>query len=193
MRFIHRDNSVIRDFLMLPQEQITYELLFNEVCIFGDADYCARRLRELAQQVDLRHLILSFNYFTIEHEKCLQSMQRFVREVMPRAARVMVCRRASPAEPVVNDMRFGLFIMGTRRGSYQAVLEQVCQAEQLGFDTVDPRRAALRARGPAVPVAAQLRGGDRRAHQPHPHRHGGADPSAVRIRSTSPRTPRPWT
>jgi alkanesulfonate monooxygenase SsuD/methylene tetrahydromethanopterin reductase-like flavin-dependent oxidoreductase (luciferase family) len=33
-------------------------------------------------------------------------------------------------------MRFGLFIMGTRRGSYQAVLEQVCQAEQLGFDTV---------------------------------------------------------
>ncbi|HMB96650.1 MAG TPA: LLM class flavin-dependent oxidoreductase, partial [Tepidisphaeraceae bacterium] len=33
-------------------------------------------------------------------------------------------------------MRFGLFIMGTRRGSYQAVLEQVCQAEELGFDTV---------------------------------------------------------
>jgi alkanesulfonate monooxygenase SsuD/methylene tetrahydromethanopterin reductase-like flavin-dependent oxidoreductase (luciferase family) len=83
MRFIHRDNSVIRDFLMLPQEQITYELLFNEVCIFGDADYCARRLRELAQQIDLRHLILSFNYFTIEHEKCLKSMQRFVRDVMP--------------------------------------------------------------------------------------------------------------
>jgi alkanesulfonate monooxygenase SsuD/methylene tetrahydromethanopterin reductase-like flavin-dependent oxidoreductase (luciferase family) len=33
-------------------------------------------------------------------------------------------------------MRFGLFIMGTQRGSYQAVLEQVCQAEELGFDTV---------------------------------------------------------
>src|SRR5262245_46186922 len=33
-------------------------------------------------------------------------------------------------------MRFGLFIMGTRHGSYQAVLEQVCQAETLGFDTV---------------------------------------------------------
>ncbi|HMB96651.1 MAG TPA: LLM class flavin-dependent oxidoreductase [Tepidisphaeraceae bacterium] len=83
MRFIHRDNSVIRDFLMLPQEQITYELLFNEVCIFGDADYCARRLRELSTQIDLRNLILSFNYFTIAHEKCLQSMKRFVREVMP--------------------------------------------------------------------------------------------------------------
>ena len=95
MRFIHRDNSVIRDFLMLPQDQITYELLFNEVCIFGDAEYCARRLRELAQQVDLRHLILSFNYFTIEHEKCLKSMQRFVREVMPEL------REMSPARPPV--------------------------------------------------------------------------------------------
>ena len=52
MRFIHRENSVIRDFLMLPQEQITYDLLFNEVCIFGDADYCANRLRDLKQIVD---------------------------------------------------------------------------------------------------------------------------------------------
>lgn len=83
MRFIHRDNSVIRDFLMLPADQITYDLLFGEVCIFGDADYCARRLRELAQQVDMRTLILSFNYFTIGHDKCLDSMRRFVRDVMP--------------------------------------------------------------------------------------------------------------
>ena len=95
MRFIHRDNSVIRDFLMLPEDQITYELLFNEVCIFGDAEYCARRLQELAQQVDLRHLILSFNYFTIEHEKSLKSMQQFVREVMPEL------REMSPARPPV--------------------------------------------------------------------------------------------
>jgi alkanesulfonate monooxygenase SsuD/methylene tetrahydromethanopterin reductase-like flavin-dependent oxidoreductase (luciferase family) len=84
MRFIHRENSVIRDFLMLPAEKITYDLLFNEVCIFGDADYCAARLGELADQVDLRHLIVSFNYFTIEHERCMQSMNRFVRDVMPR-------------------------------------------------------------------------------------------------------------
>jgi alkanesulfonate monooxygenase SsuD/methylene tetrahydromethanopterin reductase-like flavin-dependent oxidoreductase (luciferase family) len=83
MRFINRENSVIRDFLMLPPEQITYDLLFNEVCIFGDAEYCVRRLRELAQVVDLRELILSFNYFTIEHEKCLASMRRFARDVMP--------------------------------------------------------------------------------------------------------------
>ena len=33
-------------------------------------------------------------------------------------------------------MRFGLFIMGTRGGSYDAVLEQVCEAEEIGFDRV---------------------------------------------------------
>ena len=84
MRFVHRENSVIRDFLMLPPEQITYDLLFNEVCIFGDADYCASRLNELSEQVDVRHLIVSFNYFTIDHAKSLRSMRRFVSDVMPR-------------------------------------------------------------------------------------------------------------
>ncbi|MGH7177131.1 MAG: LLM class flavin-dependent oxidoreductase [Tepidisphaeraceae bacterium] len=33
-------------------------------------------------------------------------------------------------------MRFGLFIMGTRDGSYAAVLDQICEAEELGFETV---------------------------------------------------------
>ncbi len=33
-------------------------------------------------------------------------------------------------------MRFGLFLMGTRGGSYRDILEQVSYAEQLGFDTV---------------------------------------------------------
>ena len=56
---------------------------------------CARRLRQLAQQVDLRHLILSFNYFTIEHEKCLKSMQRFVREVMPELREMSLARPPS--------------------------------------------------------------------------------------------------
>jgi alkanesulfonate monooxygenase SsuD/methylene tetrahydromethanopterin reductase-like flavin-dependent oxidoreductase (luciferase family) len=91
MRFIHRENSVIRDFLMLPQEQITYDLLFNEVCIFGDAEYCIRRLRELSQVVDARHLILSFNYFTIDHAKSMRSMRRFVSAIMP------VLHRPEPA------------------------------------------------------------------------------------------------
>jgi alkanesulfonate monooxygenase SsuD/methylene tetrahydromethanopterin reductase-like flavin-dependent oxidoreductase (luciferase family) len=98
MRFVHRENSVIRDFLMLPPEQITYDLLFNEVCIFGDADYCANRLNGLSEQVDVRHLIVSFNYFTIDHAKSLRSMRRFVGDVMPRL-------RGARREPVTAAAR----------------------------------------------------------------------------------------
>jgi alkanesulfonate monooxygenase SsuD/methylene tetrahydromethanopterin reductase-like flavin-dependent oxidoreductase (luciferase family) len=84
LRFVHRDNSVIRDFLKLPPESINYDLLFREVCIFGDADFCARRIEELSRSVDIRHLILTFNYFTIDQARCLRSMQRFVSDVLPR-------------------------------------------------------------------------------------------------------------
>lgn len=86
MRFIHRGNSVIRDFLFLPDDQITYELLFNEVCIFGDADYCVERIQALQEQVDLRNVVFTFNYYTIPHEQCVASMQRFAEQVMPRLA-----------------------------------------------------------------------------------------------------------
>ena len=83
MAFIHRGGSVIRDFLFLSKEEITYDLLFNEVCIFGDPDSCLKRIEALKNTLDLRHLILTFNYYTIDHKKCLQSMERFVRYVMP--------------------------------------------------------------------------------------------------------------
>lgn len=81
--FIHRGGSVIRDFLFLPQEEVTYDLLFNEVCIFGDPDYCLQRIKELEKEIDLRHLICTFNYYTIDHERCRRSMERFVKYVMP--------------------------------------------------------------------------------------------------------------
>lgn len=83
MNFINRENSVIRDFLHLPNDQINYELLFNEVCIFGDPDFCLRRLEALGAAVDLRSVVFTFNYFTIAHQKCLRSMERFVHHVMP--------------------------------------------------------------------------------------------------------------
>ncbi|MBI3988351.1 MAG: LLM class flavin-dependent oxidoreductase [candidate division NC10 bacterium] len=81
--FIHRGASVIRDFLFLPQGEITYDLLFNEVCIFGDPDYCIARLEKLKKEIDLRSLICTFNYYTIDHAKCRRSMERFVKYVMP--------------------------------------------------------------------------------------------------------------
>lgn len=83
MGFIHRGSSVIRDFLFLPKEEITYDLLFKEVCIFGDPDYCLGRIEEIKNTIDLRNLILTFNYYTIEHKKCVQSMERFTKYVLP--------------------------------------------------------------------------------------------------------------
>jgi len=83
MGFIHRDDSVIRDFLDLPKEQITFDLLSKEVCIFGDPEYCLRRIDDMKDYIDLRHLILTFNYHTIDHDMCMQSMKRFARYVMP--------------------------------------------------------------------------------------------------------------
>jgi alkanesulfonate monooxygenase SsuD/methylene tetrahydromethanopterin reductase-like flavin-dependent oxidoreductase (luciferase family) len=83
MEFIERRGSVIRDFLSMNGAEPTYERLSDEVFIFGDPDSCAQRIRALGEQVDLRHLILTFNYFTIEHERCRASMERFVEHVMP--------------------------------------------------------------------------------------------------------------
>ena len=83
MGFVHRSGSVIRDFLFLPKEEINYDLLYKEVCIFGDPEYCLRRIEEIKANIDLRSLILTFNYYTLDHKKCLQSMERFTKYVMP--------------------------------------------------------------------------------------------------------------
>jgi alkanesulfonate monooxygenase SsuD/methylene tetrahydromethanopterin reductase-like flavin-dependent oxidoreductase (luciferase family) len=106
LRFVHRDNSVIRDFLKLPPEAINYDLLFREVCIFGDADFCAQRIDELTRTIDLRELILTFNYFTIDQGRCLRSMQRFVSDVLPRLRRrseveIPTARPREPGQPPV--------------------------------------------------------------------------------------------
>jgi len=83
MEFIGRRGSVIRDFLSMNAAEQTYERLFEEVFIIGDPGSCTQRIRALAEQVDLRHLILTFNYFTIPHDRCRSSMERFVEHVMP--------------------------------------------------------------------------------------------------------------
>jgi alkanesulfonate monooxygenase SsuD/methylene tetrahydromethanopterin reductase-like flavin-dependent oxidoreductase (luciferase family) len=83
MSFIHRKNTVIRDFLFLPDDKITYDLLFNDVCIFGSPDNCMKKIERLKKEIDLRYLALTFNYFTIEHEKCLNSMELFTKYLLP--------------------------------------------------------------------------------------------------------------
>jgi len=83
MGFIHRKNTVIRDFLFLPDDEITYDLLFNDVCIFGTPDSCMKKIERLKEEIDLGNLVLTFNYYTIEHEKCLKSMELFTEYLLP--------------------------------------------------------------------------------------------------------------
>ena len=82
MSFIHRKNTVIRDFLFLPEEELTYNRLFDEVCIFGNPETCMRKIENLEKSVDLRNLVLTFNYFTIDHEKCLKLMKMFTEHLL---------------------------------------------------------------------------------------------------------------
>ena len=86
MAFINRPGSVIRDFLKLPESEITYDLLAREVCIFGDAETCLERILELREQIDVRHLIVTLNYFTIDHARCRASMERFSEHILPALA-----------------------------------------------------------------------------------------------------------
>lgn len=83
MGFMQRENSVIRDFLDVPADEIDYDLLFREVCVFGDAEHVQARLEELGEAIDLRTLLVTFNYFTIDHARCRASMERFVEQVLP--------------------------------------------------------------------------------------------------------------
>jgi alkanesulfonate monooxygenase SsuD/methylene tetrahydromethanopterin reductase-like flavin-dependent oxidoreductase (luciferase family) len=84
--FFNRTGSVIRDFLKTPDDEITYELLTEEVCIFGDADHCRERILELRERIDVRHLVCTFNYFNIDHARCRASMERFTERVLPALA-----------------------------------------------------------------------------------------------------------
>ena len=87
MGFIGRKGSVIRDFLSVPDGEITERLLHDEVFIFGDADRCLERIEELRGELDVRDLILTFNYFTIDHDRCRRSMERFTEQVLPELRR----------------------------------------------------------------------------------------------------------
>jgi alkanesulfonate monooxygenase SsuD/methylene tetrahydromethanopterin reductase-like flavin-dependent oxidoreductase (luciferase family) len=83
MTFINRGGSVIRDFIGLPPDQLTYERLIDEVFIIGGPERCAERIGALAERVRLDDLVLTFNYFSLSHDRCLASMRRFTAEVVP--------------------------------------------------------------------------------------------------------------
>ena len=73
-------------------------------------------------------------------------------------------------------MRIGTFIMGTRGGDYEAMLEQVVRCEELGFDTVVLAERHFRHAPLLYPSPLAGRRRDRRAHRADPNRHGGPHP-----------------
>jgi alkanesulfonate monooxygenase SsuD/methylene tetrahydromethanopterin reductase-like flavin-dependent oxidoreductase (luciferase family) len=81
--FLDRPASVIRNFLGARAADLGEEMLLDEVFICGDADYCAERLESLQEALELDEFLLTFNYFTLSHDRCLESMQRFAEEVLP--------------------------------------------------------------------------------------------------------------
>jgi len=63
---------------------ITFDFLASEVCIFGGPEHCTARLRELSEATGAQHILGTFNYITLAQEVCVESMDRFAIEVLPR-------------------------------------------------------------------------------------------------------------
>ena len=85
MEFLDRRAPDLKRLLLQRHAQtgLDFEFLAEEVCIFGDADHCVARLRDLMDRVGLRHILCSFNMITLDHRQCVESMRRFAMEVIP--------------------------------------------------------------------------------------------------------------
>ena len=81
--FLDRPASVIRDFLGARASELGEEMLLDEVFICGDPAYCAERLEILQETLEVDDFLLTFNYFTLSHDLCLESMTRFAEQVLP--------------------------------------------------------------------------------------------------------------
>jgi len=85
MTFIHERAPDLKQFLIRKygDKGLDFDFLADHICIFGDPEYCVRRLEELQTHIDLRYLLCTLNFITLEHKLCVKSMERFAREVMP--------------------------------------------------------------------------------------------------------------
>lgn len=86
LEFLERRAPDLRGFLARAYGAagLDYEFLAREICIFGDAAHCAERLLELRRRAAVDHVLCTFNLITLDHHLCVESMERFAREVMPR-------------------------------------------------------------------------------------------------------------
>jgi alkanesulfonate monooxygenase SsuD/methylene tetrahydromethanopterin reductase-like flavin-dependent oxidoreductase (luciferase family) len=61
----------------------SYDFLAREICVFGSAERCAARLDEIRRRAGVAHVLCTFNLITLDHRRCVESMQRFAADVMP--------------------------------------------------------------------------------------------------------------
>jgi alkanesulfonate monooxygenase SsuD/methylene tetrahydromethanopterin reductase-like flavin-dependent oxidoreductase (luciferase family) len=65
-------------------ERVTYEDFDREMGVFGDPDYCVRRIHDLRKEYGMDEFICYFNQGGLmEHPMVRESMTLFAREVMP--------------------------------------------------------------------------------------------------------------
>jgi alkanesulfonate monooxygenase SsuD/methylene tetrahydromethanopterin reductase-like flavin-dependent oxidoreductase (luciferase family) len=65
-------------------ERVSYEDFDREMGVFGDPDYCVRRIHDLQKEYGMDEFICYFNQGgMMEHGMVRESMTRFAREVMP--------------------------------------------------------------------------------------------------------------
>jgi alkanesulfonate monooxygenase SsuD/methylene tetrahydromethanopterin reductase-like flavin-dependent oxidoreductase (luciferase family) len=65
----------------------SFDFIADEIGIFGDPEYCIARLRDLRDRAGLRHVLCTFNLITLDHDACVESMNRFAAFVMPKLER----------------------------------------------------------------------------------------------------------
>jgi alkanesulfonate monooxygenase SsuD/methylene tetrahydromethanopterin reductase-like flavin-dependent oxidoreductase (luciferase family) len=81
--FLDRPASVLRDFLGVAPDELSAELIYEQIFIAGSPETCLARLEELRDRHGFEELICTFNYFTIDHERCRRSMELFSEQVLP--------------------------------------------------------------------------------------------------------------
>jgi alkanesulfonate monooxygenase SsuD/methylene tetrahydromethanopterin reductase-like flavin-dependent oxidoreductase (luciferase family) len=81
--FLDRPASVLRDFLGVAPDELSAELIYEQIFIAGSPETCLARLEELRDRHGFEELICTFNYFTIDQGRCRRSMELFSEQVLP--------------------------------------------------------------------------------------------------------------
>ncbi len=85
MAFIHEKAPDLKAALCqrYGEGNLSFERFLNDFCIFGSPDTCIAKIEELKREIGLTYLLCTLNFVTMDHDRCLRSMERFAKFVMP--------------------------------------------------------------------------------------------------------------